>query len=115
MPYQIHGDPKPPYTCPKCGAKVSFESQPCPKCGCIGPMQHLEIRLTGKNAAGKKVTVQPPTVQQDDKHQKPKGGIGTNSAYRCPKCDTKVHGPSGKCPNRACGYSGAMKRRGTLQ
>jgi hypothetical protein len=115
MPYQTCGDPKPPYTCPKCGAKVSFESQPCTKCGCIGPMQHLEIRLTGKNAAGKKVTVPPPMSRQSDNRQEAKGGIGTNSQYKCPKCDTKAHGPSGKCPNRACGYSGTMKRRSTIQ
>jgi uncharacterized protein YlaI len=103
MPYQAHKDPKPQYTCPQCSARVASESESCPKCGCIGPMQHLEIRLTGKNAAGKKIIVSPPVSQHDNNRRKSKGGIGTTSQYTCPKCHTKVNGASGECPNRACG------------
>lgn len=106
----MQDDFKSRYACPRCGAKLNIKSGNCPKCGFIGPMQHKGIRLRATNAAGKAVTVDPPTVQQDTAHQKPSKTQGAVPQYTCPRCGAKANKAYGSCPNhRSCGYVGTMK------
>ncbi len=108
----MQDDFKSRYTCPKCAAKLNIKSGNCPNCGFIGSMIHKDIRLRATNAAGKAVTVDPPTAQQDTANQKPPKATGTTPQYKCPRCGAKASKAYGSCPNhRSCGYVGTMQTR----
>jgi predicted RNA-binding Zn-ribbon protein involved in translation (DUF1610 family) len=73
-------------------------------------MEHKDMYLRGKNAAGKPVVVDPPTPQTDSTKQKKSKSTELMARYTCPRCGTKTGKAFGRCLNhRSCGYSGPMK------
>ena len=101
---------KPRYACPQCSTKIKAQFGNCPNCGYIGAMEHKDMYLRGKNAAGKPVVVDPPVPQTDSTKQKKSKSTELMARYTCPRCDAKTGKAFGRCPNhRSCGYSGPMK------
>jgi hypothetical protein len=73
-------------------------------------MEHKDMYLRGKNAAGKPVVVDPPIPQTDSARQKKSKGTEIMARYTCPRCGAKAGKSFGRCQNyRSCGYSGPMK------
>jgi DNA-directed RNA polymerase subunit M/transcription elongation factor TFIIS len=82
----------------------------CPNCGYIGGMEDKDIYLSGKNAAGKPVKVDPPRPQSDSAKQKKSKNTEILGRYICPRCGAKAAKAFGRCLNyRSCGYSGPMR------
>jgi predicted ATP-dependent serine protease len=101
---------KPRYACPRCSTKIKSQFGNCPNCGYIGGMEHKDMYLRGKNAAGKPVKVDPPMPQKDGPKQKKSKSTELLARYTCPRCGTKAGKAFGHCQNyRSCGYSGPMK------
>lgn len=101
---------KPRYACPQCATKMVAQFGNCPNCGYIGAMEDKDIYLSGKNAAGKPVKVDPPTPQADKTRQKKSKVTEILAIYTCPRCGSRSAKAFGRCSNhRTCGYFGPMK------
>jgi predicted RNA-binding Zn-ribbon protein involved in translation (DUF1610 family) len=73
-------------------------------------MEHKDMYLRGKNAAGKPVVVDPPKPEIDSTKQKKSKSTEIMARYTCPRCGAKAGKAFGRCLNhRSCGYSGPMK------